>query len=143
MTTSKVCRYIKLNSYQVRGTYELSRYHFTSIIKLQPLGTRTSFSGTSSLSLTFQQSSPLQSACLLKDTLMLGFVPNQGFNHAQGRLVYQASFYILRAYLLLHQVGKTHVLVRAALVLQYVLNQANRQRLLPDLRPEDLPVLRY
>ena len=31
----------------------------------------------------------------------------------------------------------------AALVLQYVLNQANRQRLLPGLRPEDLPVLRY
>ena len=31
----------------------------------------------------------------------------------------------------------------AALVLQYVLNQANRQKLLLGLRPEDLPVLRY
>ena len=31
----------------------------------------------------------------------------------------------------------------AALVLQYVSNQANRQRLLPGLRPEDLVVLRY
>ena len=31
----------------------------------------------------------------------------------------------------------------AALVLRYVLNQANRQRLLLALRPEELPVLRY
>ena len=31
----------------------------------------------------------------------------------------------------------------ATLVLRYVLNQANRQRFLPGLRPENLPVLRY
>ena len=46
MTTSEVCRYIKLNSYQIRGTYELSRYHSTSIIKKRPLGTSTLLNGT-------------------------------------------------------------------------------------------------
>ena len=115
--------------------YQLSIYNF--------LGTRTPFSGTSSLSLTFRQSFPLQSAWLLTDMSMLGSVPNQGCNHARGPLAYQTFLYILRAYLLLHQVGKTHVLPRAALVLQYILNQANRQRLLLGLRPENLPVLRY
>ena len=50
-------------------------------------------SGTSSLSLTFRQNCPLQSAYLLTATSMLGLVPNQGFNHARGRLAYQTSFY--------------------------------------------------
>ena len=128
---------------QVRGTYELSQCNVISIIKLRPLGIRTLFSSTSILSLTFRQKSPLQSACLFTDTSMLAPIPNQSFNHAQGHLAYQASLYILQAYLPLHQVGKTHVLSRAALVLQYVSNQTNWQRLLPGLRREDLPVLRY
>ena len=34
-------RYNKLSSYQVHGTYKLSWYHSTSIIKLRPLGTST------------------------------------------------------------------------------------------------------
>ena len=45
-------RYNKLSSRQVRGTYELSWYHSTSIIKLRLLGTSTPFSGTSFSSLT-------------------------------------------------------------------------------------------
>ena len=54
------------------------------------------------------QNSPLQRARFLTATSMLGPVPNQGFNHVQGCLAYQASLYILQAYLPLHQVGETH-----------------------------------
>ena len=45
-------RYNKLSSCQVCKTYKLSWYHSTLIIKLQLLGTDTSLSGTSFLSLT-------------------------------------------------------------------------------------------
>ena len=38
---------------------------------------------------------------------------------------------------------KTHIFATAALVLQYVSNQAYQQKLLRGLRSEDLPVLKY
>ena len=42
------------------------------------------------------QNFPLQKAHLFTATSMLGLVLNQGFNHAQRRLAYQASFYFFK-----------------------------------------------
>ena len=113
MTTNEVCRYIKFNSHQVRRAYELSWYHSTSIIKLQPFRTP-----------------------ILPSVALLLWARHLRTNAHLGTHSYTTVTLLVLYW-------QNAFLPTAALVLQYVLNQANRQRLLPGLRPEDLPVLRY
>ena len=100
MTTSKVCRYNKLNFHRIHKTWELFWHHSTSIIKLWPLGTSISLGGT------FFSNTTSPHKVLLRKTyafsqLRQGWGPslNQGFNQARGRLAYQILPFLRSYYL--------------------------------------------
>ena len=115
---STLHRYNKLSSRQVRGTYELSWYHSTSIIKLRLLGTSTPFSGTSFSSLT----SPHK--CSSGNTQLY-------------------DVYLIGSLAAKRTPSHSGVGFAIRFEPSQPTNTSTKPEDLPGLRPEDLPVLRY
>ena len=139
-------RYNKLSSCQVCGTYELSWYHSTSIIKLRLSGTSTPFEWY----ILFEPDTLTLSTHLRNAQLCQFYnrfwkkLAGKGLYQTRGHSAYQILLFP-RAYLPLHQVGETHSFPQLRWFCDTFLNQANRQRLLPNLRTYqswDIEVLR-